>query len=158
MAAFLGMLLAGVLLAGCAGTAATDARREADNAIRLAARADALENRKSGEGANWHNPESGSRGTVVPTRTFKSDYGEDCREFQETVTVGDRTDVYNGISCRRQDGAWRIARGPYRHDRAAYDPWGPHWSYGVRHTHFGYRSPGYWGPSRFGYGGYYSAW
>lgn len=154
VAPFFGMLLAGALLAGCAGTNAGDAFSEADHAIRIAARADALENRKSGEAANWHNPDSGNRGTVVPTRTYKSDFGEDCREFQETVTAGDRTAVYNGTSCRKADGTWHVARGPYRRDSAAhYDPWGPHWSYGVRHRHFGY-----WGPPRFGYGAYYGGW
>ncbi len=153
IAGFSAILLAAAFLAGCAGTSATDPQAAADNAIRLTVRAEALENSKSGEGTNWHNPETGSRGTIVPTRTYKSSYGEDCRDFQETVTVGDRTDVYNGASCRGQDGTWRIARGPYRHGTAAYDPWGPHWSYGVRHRHFGY-----WGPSRFGYGSFHDVW
>lgn len=148
-----GILLAAAALTGCAGANPPDPFMEADRAMRVAARAEALEYKKTGEGANWQNPESDRRGTVIPTRTYESDYGTDCREFQETVTAGQKTDVYVGQSCRGQDGSWTVSRGPHRRGSAASEPYQSRWGYGARYGHFGY-----WRGPVFGSGPYFSRW
>jgi surface antigen len=58
--------------------------------------------------STWQNPQSGNAGTVTPTRTFQTDSGSLCREFQQTITVGGRTERAYGTACRQRDGSWRI--------------------------------------------------
>lgn len=58
--------------------------------------------------STWQNPQSGNAGTVTPTRTFQADSGALCREFQQTITVGGRTERAYGTACRQRDGSWRI--------------------------------------------------
>lgn len=58
--------------------------------------------------STWQNPESGNAGTITPTRTFQADSGALCREFQQTITVGGRTERAYGTACRQRDGSWRI--------------------------------------------------
>lgn len=95
-----GLALLAAGLAGCAGTTPSGSLSDEDISRRTAARARALENNRTGEAANWQNPATGNLGSVVPTRTFRSAFGEDCREFQEMVTVAGDTDVLNGTACR----------------------------------------------------------
>ena len=57
---------------------------------------------------DWLNPDIGHSGTHTPTRTYRSDSGQYCREFQQTVTIDGRTEEFYGRSCRGEDGAWRI--------------------------------------------------
>jgi surface antigen len=56
----------------------------------------------------WNNAESGNSGTVTPTRDGTSDSGEYCREFQQTVVIGGKTEEGYGVACRQPDGTWRI--------------------------------------------------
>jgi surface antigen len=58
----------------------------------------------------WENPQSGNAGTVTPTRTFQTDSGNLCREFQQTITVGGRSERAYGTACRQPDGSWRIVQ------------------------------------------------
>ena len=61
-----------------------------------------------GNTITWNNAESGNSGTVTPTRDGTSDSGEYCREFQQTVVIGGKTEEGYGIACRQPDGTWRI--------------------------------------------------
>jgi len=63
-----------------------------------------------GEQITWNNPESGHYGSVTPTRDGTSDAGNYCREFNETVTIGGKTEHAYGIACRQPDGTWRIVQ------------------------------------------------
>ena len=56
----------------------------------------------------WHNPDSGNRGTVTPTQTYQQSDGTYCREFTQTVTIGNRTEEAYGTACRQPDGSWQI--------------------------------------------------
>jgi len=58
--------------------------------------------------STWQNPSSGNTGPVTPTRTFQTDSGNLCREFQQTITVGGRTERAYGTACRQHDGSWKI--------------------------------------------------
>jgi surface antigen len=80
----------------------------ADRAAHSKAAQESLERYPSGKTAEWHNPDNGHSGTVTPTRTYRSDSGTYCREFQQTVTIGGKTEDAYGTACRQPDGSWKI--------------------------------------------------
>ena len=61
-----------------------------------------------GQTISWNNPDSGNRGTVTPVRDGTSSSGQYCREFQQTVTIGNKTEEAYGTACRQPDGSWKI--------------------------------------------------
>lgn len=61
-----------------------------------------------GETITWNNPESGHSGTVTPVREGATESGEYCREFQQTVTIGGKTEQAYGVACRQPDGSWKV--------------------------------------------------
>ena len=63
-----------------------------------------------GETIAWNNPNSGNSGTVTPVRDGTSSSGAYCREFQQTVTVGGKTENAYGTACRQPDGSWKIVQ------------------------------------------------
>lgn len=68
----------------------------------------ALESGRSGEAVSWRNPDSGHYGTVTPQPAVQTAAGDTCREYQQTVTVGGKTEQAWGKACRQPDGSWRI--------------------------------------------------
>ena len=69
---------------------------------------ESLETAPSGTTSSWHNPDSGNRGTVTPIETYQLNDGTYCREFTQTVTIGNRTEEAYGTACRQPDGSWQI--------------------------------------------------
>ena len=69
-----------------------------------------LETLPSGYTSEWYNPDSGHRGTYTPTNTYRQPSGQYCREFQQTVTIGGRTERAYGTACRQIDGSWQIVQ------------------------------------------------
>lgn len=69
---------------------------------------ESLETAPVGMTSTWHNPDSGNRGTVTPTQTYRQSDGTYCREFTQTVTIGNRTEEAYGTACRQPDGSWQI--------------------------------------------------
>ena len=63
-----------------------------------------------GETIAWNNPETGNLGTVTPIRDGTSSSGSYCREFQQTVTIGGKTEEAYGTACRQPDGSWQIVK------------------------------------------------
>ena len=63
-----------------------------------------------GETITWNNPDSGHSGTVTPIRDGTSSSGSYCREFQQTVTIGGKTEEAYGTACRQPDGSWQIVK------------------------------------------------
>ena len=70
----------------------------------------ALETNKTGQTARWSNPDSGHSGTITPTKTYEASAGQPCREYQQTVTIGGRTEQAYGTACRQADGSWKVVR------------------------------------------------
>ncbi len=70
----------------------------------------ALETQPSGTTTTWRNPDTGNSGTVTPRPAVQTASGEQCREFQQTVTVGGRTEEAYGTACRQPDGTWKIVQ------------------------------------------------
>jgi len=54
--------------------------------------------------------DAGASGSVSVLREGRSSSGKPCREFQQTVTVGGRSEQAYGTACRQPDGAWRIVK------------------------------------------------
>jgi surface antigen len=67
----------------------------------------ALENNRSGQTAQWNNPDSGNSGTITPVKTYEKN-GNYCREYTQTVTIGNKTHEAYGTACRQADGTWKI--------------------------------------------------
>jgi surface antigen len=68
----------------------------------------ALESNRSGRASTWRNPDSGHSGTITPTKTYDTAAGQPCREYQQTVTIGGKTESAYGTACRQNDGSWKI--------------------------------------------------
>lgn len=61
-----------------------------------------------GEKIVWSNPESGHSGSVTPVRQGTDSTGNQCREYQSTVTIGGKTEQAYGTACRQPDGSWKV--------------------------------------------------
>jgi len=63
-----------------------------------------------GQQITWNNPESGNYGTVTPIRDGSTASGQYCREYQQTITVGGKTQQGYGTACRQPDGQWKVVQ------------------------------------------------
>ena len=70
----------------------------------------ALEKNKTGETTTWVNPDSGGEISVVPTRTYKDNSGDYCREYTTEVEVAGKKETAFGTACRQPDGSWKIMK------------------------------------------------
>lgn len=61
-----------------------------------------------GQQITWSNPQSGNQGTIVPVREGRDSNGSACREYQQTVTIGGKTEKAYGTACKQADGSWKI--------------------------------------------------
>lgn len=78
-----------------------------DRELMSSAFAEALDRRVSGEAVSWRNPDSGSSGTITPTRTFRSVDGRWCREYRQRLEHGGDTELRTGIACRDAE-RWQL--------------------------------------------------
>ena len=102
----------GVLIGALAGSEVGKSLDRADRvyADKAVSRAHAA---PIGETITWNNPKSGNHGAITPVRDGTSHEGRYCREFQQSITVGGKTQQGYGIACRQPDGAWRIVNKDY---------------------------------------------
>ena len=112
-------LLTATLLTGCQATLA-----QVKNAFqpelhpdltetdaRLAARTlqTVLEGQPDAEAVAWRSPTSGWSGAFTPLRTFQTETGTFCREFQEDLAApADRSARYRLTACRTAKGVWIV--------------------------------------------------
>ena len=61
-----------------------------------------------GQAITWYNPQSGAQGSITPTREGQDAGGAYCREYQQTISVGGKTERAYGTACRQPDGSWKI--------------------------------------------------
>lgn len=66
-----------------------------------------LETALSGATMNWRNTKSGNSGSVTPKRTYRLQTGSFCRTYDETVTIGTATELYEFTACRDEEGGWQ---------------------------------------------------
>jgi surface antigen len=100
---------AGVLLGALVGS---EIGRSMDEVDRMKARQafDRAAQAPVGETIAWQNPDTGNGGSVTPTREGTSASGDYCREFQQQVTIGGKTEQAYGTACRRPDGSWEMVQ------------------------------------------------
>jgi surface antigen len=103
-------VLGGIILGGLIGGAIGNRIDAADRREAGLAAHQALESAPAGTTTGWRNPDSGNSGTITPTGTYQSQNGQYCREYRQTVTIGDETQEAYGTACRRPDGKWRIGQ------------------------------------------------
>ncbi|HYD98966.1 MAG TPA: RT0821/Lpp0805 family surface protein [Alphaproteobacteria bacterium] len=98
----------GAVLGGLLGGEVGRSLDRADTAALNQSTSHALEYERTGAGYGWRNPDSGNYGSVTPTRTYTDPYGQTCREFNQTIFVGGRSETAFGTACRQPDGTWKI--------------------------------------------------
>jgi hypothetical protein len=118
----------------------------------------ALENNPTNQASTWVNPDTGDSGTVVPVRTFETDQGQPCREYQRTIIIGGRKEQGYGTACRQPDGTWRIVSGqtaaaqPVEQRTTVYVREVPRPYYYYRdYPYYPYYPYGYYSPWGYGY-------
>lgn len=80
----------------------------ADKAMSQRTAQASLENNRTGQTSSWRNPDSGNSGTYTPTKYYQSASGQDCREFEQTITVDGLTERAMGRACRQPNGTWQV--------------------------------------------------
>jgi surface antigen len=70
--------------------------------------AQALETAPTGHATTWRNPDTGSRYTVTPTRTYYED-ARPCRDYTMNAIVNGEAKLVHGTACRGSDGNWHVA-------------------------------------------------
>lgn len=104
----LAAVAAGTLLGAWAGS---EIGKSLDRADRLAMQQttnSALETGRINQTSTWRNPDTGHYGTVTPVKTYQTSGGQYCREYQQTVNIGGRTEQAYGTACRQPDGTWKV--------------------------------------------------
>jgi surface antigen len=61
-----------------------------------------------GQKITWYNPQNGNQGTITPTKEGRASDGSACREYQQTVTIGGKTEKAYGTACKQANGSWKI--------------------------------------------------
>ncbi len=103
--------IAGAVLGSLVGSSIGKQLDERDRLLMGRRTQTTLARGKSGVAGTWVNPDSGNRGTITPKRTYQVRRGTTtsyCREFQQTITVGGKTERAYGRACRQPDGSWKI--------------------------------------------------
>jgi surface antigen len=101
-------IAAGTILGGLLGVGIGYALDQRSQQLQAQTVARSLETAPSGTTATWVNPDNGIQGTVTPVRTYQTQTGTYCREFQQTIIVGGQPQQAHGTACRQPDGSWRI--------------------------------------------------
>ena len=103
--------IAGAVLGSLAGSSIGRQLDERDRLLMGRSTQKTLERGKTNVASKWVNPDTGNRGTITPRRTYRVRRGATtsyCREFQQTITVGGKTERAYGRACRQPDGSWKI--------------------------------------------------
>ena len=66
----------------------------------------AMERRSDNDAGTWTNGLSGNHGAVIPRRTYRSQAGAFCRQYDEMVTVAGVAASYRHTACRDGSGRW----------------------------------------------------
>jgi surface antigen len=104
----LAAVAAGTILGGLLGNSVGRSLDRADQAYATRTAHQTLETAPTGTVAQWTNPDTGHAGTFKPVRTYQTNQGQYCREYQQTVTVGGQVQSAYGTACRKPDGSWDI--------------------------------------------------
>ncbi len=101
-------IAAGTLLGALAGNSLGASLDKADMAYFDRTTQHALESNKTGATSTWVNPDTGNQGSITPVKTFETASGVYCREYTQTVSIGNKEQEAFGKACRQPDGSWKI--------------------------------------------------
>jgi surface antigen len=99
---------AGAVLGGLLGSQVGRSLDEADKQKMATTTQTALESEPDRSTSTWVNPNTGHSGSITPQETYRTNSGQYCREFTQTVEIGGRTEQAYGTACRQEDGSWKI--------------------------------------------------
>jgi len=101
--------IGGTLLGAYIGNSVGKSLERADQLSAMRTAQVALERNRIGQGSTWRNPDPRRQTycSVTPTRTYQEN-GRYCREYQQDITVGGKTERAYGRACRQPDGTWQI--------------------------------------------------
>ncbi len=99
---------AGTMAGAAIGSSIGKSMDKADRRAMERNRQIALETYPSGQVSTWHNTDSGNSGSTLPQPAYQDKTGAYCREYQQTITVGGKTEEAYGKACRGADGSWKI--------------------------------------------------
>ena len=98
----------GALLGAGLGNSVGASLDKADIAYNNRTSQRAFETAQAGQSLPWSNPQSGNSGVITPSAPFKNASDQYCREFNQKITVGGKTQNGYGTACRQPDGSWQI--------------------------------------------------
>ena len=101
-------IVGGVLIGGLLGGAIGNHLDQKDKEMAAQNAQNTFESAKTGQGSSWSNPDSGNSGTITPTKTYKANTGQYCREYQQEIMIGGEPHKSYGTACRQPDGSWKI--------------------------------------------------
>ncbi len=103
-------------MAGCAGYPypphANELLAKSDRKLLVETAQSALEKNKTGQSANWSNPETNARGTATPAQTYERGASSPCRDYRVTVTIRGKTHEAADTACRQPPGNWKSVNHP----------------------------------------------
>jgi len=67
-----------------------------------------LEQAETGQRVRWTDPDSNTRYSVTPTRTWRSADNRYCRDYTSDVRMATGTQQVTGTACRNPDGTWQL--------------------------------------------------
>lgn len=100
--------VAGTLLGGALGRSLGGSLDRGDMAYYNQTSQRALETGQPGQALPWSNPQTGHYGSVTPNNYYQNASGQYCREYNQKITVGNRTENGYGTACRQPDGSWQV--------------------------------------------------
>lgn len=103
-------IIAGTILGALLGGEIGRQLDERDRLMMAQTTQSSLERTPSGQASQWRNPDTGASGTITPRPAYQASSGQHCREFQQTITVGGKTEQGYGTACRQPDGSWKITQ------------------------------------------------
>lgn len=103
-------IIGGTLLGAALGSSIGASLDKADMAYYNQTSQRALETGQSGQSLPWKNPQTGNSGSITPSNYYQTAEGQYCREYQQTLTVGGKTEKGYGTACRQPDGSWQIVQ------------------------------------------------
>lgn len=78
----------------------------------------ALNESPNHQAVDWINPATGLSGSTVPIKSYRTSYGQICREYLSSVQLDGALQQAFGTACQQADGDWKIAgEKPVKRDR-----------------------------------------
>lgn len=97
--AVIGGTLIGILVGGAIGRSMDQADHQCTGQI--------LEHAQDNQRIIWNGP-NGAEYSMRPGRTWQSQAGVFCRDYQATATIAGKAQQIFGKACRNPDGSWQI--------------------------------------------------